>query len=169
MYLTHSVIARHTVMARWWTNTKGSRCLFAPKVSYHVLPCVRHGTGPSISLPAFCYLHIHQYHHVNIRHSDFEYLVFSQNAAATVRTGVVFSGIYAVLYSNRLRRSDIKRGFHVDSRHVHLHNSVITAAVVRVPRFTVPYSSFQWPPPPSLVLYPQKKILSRQIPSANPI
>jgi len=102
---------------------------------------------PSISLPAFCLTPHHQ--HVNIRHSDTEISRICTECRGPAVTEEVwcFQGIYAVLYSNCLRRSDIKRRFHVDRQHhVRDHPQFshhITAAVVRVPCITVEHPSFQ--------------------------
>lgn len=135
---------------------------------------------PSISLAAFL---LSPPHATGISTSTFaatptlKFLVFVQNSAATSDgRGMVFAWINAVLCSNCLRRSDIKRGFHIDK------STRMTTSCSRAPFSHQCYSrscsllqslymwstrTFNSPPSTSLLL--AKNFLSRQILSANSI
>ena len=170
----------------WWVSTKGCTCQDSHQkvrtVSYkqRVRAMAPDRRCPSISLAAFLLSPRHWHQHVNastFATPTLKFLVFVQNSAATSDgRGVVFVWINAVLCSNCLRRSDIKRGFHIDkstrmttscSRAPFSHQGCSRSCSLLQSLYMWSTRTFNSPPSTSLLL--AKNFLSRQILSANSI
>jgi len=145
VYISHRVAACYTMVARWWISTIGSVSVFVPKVPHIAIASAMapDRRRPSISLPAFCLTPHHQ--HVNIRHSDTEISRICTECRGRSDGRGVFREFMLCCTVIAFVGVISNAGFMLTDNimFTSIHNSVITAAVVRVPCFTVKHPSFQ--------------------------